>query len=315
MYQQTIPCPKCGSQNLRGQWVCAHCGNTLVAYCPSCHAGNTSDSQYCHACHTVLPHASAPPVQPQYQPQQPPQYQQQYQQYPPAGYPDQGQHPPQYQPYTQQGYQPQAQQPPYQDYQGGYGQVDYKPYPVHGGGATPTGLLDGLTGRLKEIVQSTNPMLLSGLVVLVVGMTIFLILAFQFGWIKTGPPPKAAAPKDTIAPVISMLRVKEGASNGAIISWVTSELSSTQVEYGIWPYANTTTLIESDPRTGVNAGVLVHEVGLTNLLPRTSYVYRAVSYDKDGNKGVSPDMQFDTSVAGSGTQQNTYTESPDDSGF
>jgi len=247
----------------------------------------------------MLPQAGASPVQPPYQPQQP----QQYQQYPPAGYQDQGQYPPQYQPYAQQGYQPQAQQPPYQDYQGGYGQYgDYKPYPVHGGGASPARMLDGLAVRLKEIVQKTNPMLLSALVVLVVGMAIFLILAFQFGWIKTGPPPKAAAPKETVAPVISMLRVREGANNGAIISWVTSELSSTQVEYGIWPYANNTTLIESDPRTGLNAGVLVHEVGLTNLLPRTSYVYRAVSYDKNNNKGVSPDMQFDTSVAGSGTQ-------------
>ena len=298
MYQSTIPCPKCGAQNLRGQWVCAHCGNTLVAYCPSCHAGNTIDSQYCHACHAVLPHAGAVPIQPPYQPQQP----QQYQQYPP-----------QYDPYAQQGYPPQTQQPPYQDTQGGYGQYgDYKPYPVHGGGPPPAGMLDGLVGRLKEIVQNTNPILLSALVVLVVGMAIFLVLAFQFGWIKTGPAPKAAAPKDTIAPVISMLRVREGANSGAIISWVTSELSSTQVEYGIWPYANTTTLIENDPRTGINQGVLVHEVGLTNLMPRTSYVYRAVSYDKDGNKGISPDMQFDTSVAGSGTQQNP---SSGDSGY
>jgi hypothetical protein len=257
----------------------------------------------------MLPHAGAPPAQPQYQPQQP-QQPQQYQQYPPGGYQDQGQYPPQYQPYTQQGYQPQAQQPPYQDYQGGYGQYgDYKPYPVHGGGASPAGILDGLSGRIREIVQKTNPILLSALVVLVVGMSIFLILAFQFDWIKTGTPPKAAAPKDTIAPVISMLRVKEGANNAAIISWVTSELSSTQVEYGIWPYANTTTLIENDPRTGANAGLLVHEVALTNLLPRTSYIYRAVSYDKDGNKGISPDMQFDTSVAGSGTQQDTQTQS------
>jgi len=311
MYQSTIPCPKCGAQNLRGQWVCAYCGNTLVAYCPSCHAANAADSQYCHACHAMLLHTGAPPVPPQYQPQQPqqPQQYQQYPQYPPAGYPDQGQYPPQYQPYPQQGYQPQPQQPPYQDYQAGYGQYgDYKPYPVHGGGAPPAGMLDGLAGRLKEIVRNTNPMLLSALVVLVVGMAVFLILAFQFGWIKTSSAPAVTTPKDTTAPVISMLRIREGANNGAIISWVTSEPSSTQVEYGIWPYANTTTLIESDPRTGSNAGALTHEVGLTNLLPRTSYIYRAVSYDKDGNKGVSPDMQFDTSAAGSGTQQYTQPD-------
>ena len=173
---------------------------------------------------------------------------------------------------------------------------------MHGGGGLPGGFLDGLSGRLKAIVQKTNPILLSALVVLVVGLTIFLILAFQFGWIKTATAPKPTVTKDTQAPVISMLRVSEGANNAAIISWVTSELSSTQVEYGIWPYANTTTLIENDPRTGVNSGVLVHQVPLTNLLPKTSYTYRAVSYDKDGNKGISPDMQFDTSVRGSGTQ-------------
>jgi hypothetical protein len=258
----------------------------------------------------VLPQAGAPAVQPPYQPQQP-QTQQQYQQYPPAGYQDQGQYPPQYQQYGQQGYQPQTQQPPYQGSYDQYG--NYKPFPVHGGAPSPTGTLDSLTNKLKDIVQNTNPILLSSLVVLVVGMVIFLVLAFQFGWIKTGSAPKAAAPKDTSAPVISMLRVKEGANSGAIISWVTNEPSSTQVEYGIWPYANTTTLIESDPRTGVNAGTLTHTVGLTNLLPRTSYVYRAVSYDKDGNKGVSPDMQFDTSVASSGTQQTTQI--PDDSGL
>ncbi len=149
-------------------------------------------------------------------------------------------------------------------------------------------------------MRNTNPILLSALVVLVVGMSIFLILAFQFGWIKTGSAPVVETVKDTRAPVISMLRVSEGANQGAIISWVTDEPSSTQVEYGIWPYANTTTLIESDPRTGINAGTLTHSVGLTTLLPRTSYIYRAISYDKDGNKGVSPDMQFDTSVGTSG---------------
>ncbi len=168
---------------------------------------------------------------------------------------------------------------------------------MHGGEAYAGGGLDGLAGRLKEIVRNTNPILLSSLVVLVVGLTIFLILAFQFGWIKTGSAPKVETAKDIRAPVITMLRVSEGGNRAAIISWVTDEASSTQVEYGIWPYANTTTLIENDPRTGVNAGTLTHSVSLTSLLPKTSYIYRAISYDKAGNKGVSPDMQFDTAVS------------------
>ena len=156
------------------------------------------------------------------------------------------------------------------------------------------GTLDGLTEKLRQFVSSTNPILLSSLVVLIVGMAIFLVLAFQFGWIKTGGAPPVAALKDKTPPQISMLRIREGQNRGAIISWVTNEPSSSQVEYGIWPYPNNTTPIQNDPTIGINSGLLVHEVGLTNLLPRTSYVYRAVSIDKDGNRGVSPDMQFDT---------------------
>ena len=125
-------------------------------------------------------------------------------------------------------------------------------------------------------------------------MAIFLVLAFQFGWIKTGAPPKAAVATDKTPPQISLVKIREGANRGAIISWVTDEQSSSQIDYGIWPYANTTTPIQNDPTTGANAGVFVHEVGLTNLLPRSSYVYRVVSMDKYGNKAIGPDMQFDT---------------------
>jgi len=125
-------------------------------------------------------------------------------------------------------------------------------------------------------------------------MAIFFVLAFQFGWIKTAAPPKAAAVTDKTPPQISLVKIREGEGRSAIISWVTDEQSSSQIEYGIWPYANTTTPVQNDPSTGANAGVFVHEVGLTNLLPRSSYSYRVISTDKYGNKGKGPDMQFDT---------------------
>ncbi|MFA5399826.1 MAG: fibronectin type III domain-containing protein [Dehalococcoidia bacterium] len=291
MYQSTVPCPKCGAQNLRGQWVCAYCGNTLVVYCPSCHTGNAIDSQYCHACHAVLAYTGVPPAQPQYQPQpQQPQPYPQYPQYPP-GQTDQGQYPPQYPPYPPPGYPPQ--QPPYPDYQAGYGQPgDYKPYSVHGGEAYAGGGLDGLIDRLKEFVRNTNPILLSSLVVLVVGLTIFLILAFQFGWIKTGSAPKVETVKDTTAPVITYLTYEPGENRSIIIIWATNEPASTRVEWGIAPVFNQFTLIENDPQVG--QGTLSHRVTLTNLLPNTSYIYRAISYDKAGNKCMSPTMPFQT---------------------
>ena len=155
--------------------------------------------------------------------------------------------------------------------------------------------LSGFVDRLKQIAMTTNPILLSALVVLVMGLVVFTILAFQLGWIKTGTSSTTAEVVDTSPVLISSIKVEPGAvPYSAIITWVTNKPSSSQVEYGIWPYTNQTTPIQNDPRTGTNAGVLIHQVGLTNLLPRTSYIYRAVSYDKYGNKGISPDMQFDT---------------------
>jgi len=309
----TTPCPKCGAPNLRGTWVCTHCGNTLIIYCPQCHASNEAGSQYCHNCHAPLI-TSTPAPPPTQQPPYPgyDQYQQ-YPQYPPApGYP---QAPGQQQPYTaydQQPYPGYGQQPPYP----GYDQQQppypgYDPYQQYPGGYDPYGAyppppsdwagkaqmaLSGFVARLKQIVRTTNPMLLSSLVVLVAGLTVFLILAFQLGWIKTGAPATTAAEVEDTTPVlISALTIKEGSiPHSAIITWVTNKPASSQVEYGIWPYFNQTTPIQNDPRTGTNAGLLSHQVGLTNLLPKTAYIYRAVSYDKYGNKGISPDMRFDT---------------------
>jgi hypothetical protein len=292
MYQQTIPCPQCGAQNLRGQWVCAHCGVTLLAYCPACQAGNDYDSQYCQACRAPLPQAVASPAPAQYpgpSPQQPPPYSQgSYQD--PAAYQYQ-------QPYQNPGqeFQGQPPYPPYQQYPDGYTQYhDYLQQPGYGGGAPQAGTTDGLSEQVINFVRTTNPILLSSLVVLIVGMAIFFVLAFQFGWIKTAAPPKAAAVTDKTPPQISLVKIREGEGRSAIISWVTDEQSSSQIEYGIWPYANTTTPVQNDPSTGANAGVFVHEVGLTNLLPRSSYSYRVISTDKYGNKGKGPDMQFDT---------------------
>ena len=292
MYQSTIPCPQCGAQNLRGQWACAYCGGTLLAYCPACRAGNDYDSQYCQACNAPLSQGASPPAPTQYpaqSPQQPPAYS-------PGNYQDPAAY--QYQqPYQGPGqeYQGQPSNPPYQQYPDGYVQYhDYLHQPGYGGGAPPVSTIDRLTAQVTNFVRTTNPILLSSLVVLVVGMAIFFVLAFQFGWIKTGTPPKTTTVTDKTPPQISLVKIREGANRGAIISWVTDEQSSSQIEYGIWPYANTTTPIQNDPTTGANAGVFVHEVGITNLLPKSSYAYRVISVDKYGNKGKGPDLQFDT---------------------
>ncbi|MCX6007225.1 MAG: zinc ribbon domain-containing protein [Chloroflexi bacterium] len=269
MYQATAPCPKCGTQNLHGTWICTHCGNTLLIYCPHCRAGNVSGSKFCQSCGLPLSGQAQPVAQPAqpYPQNQPPGYQQ-----------------PAYGPYD------------YQQYPGGYPPPPFQPAPQGGGDiiSQAQAYFDSFIGKLKEIVSTTNPILLSAMVVLVVGMTVFLVLAFQLGWIKTATETKTITTKNTTPPVISLAQVKPGDNKGAIIYWVTDKPSSSQVQYGIWPNFTTMTAIQTDPTTGANAGVLIHEVGLTSLTARSTYIYRCISIDKDGNKAISPDLQFQT---------------------
>lgn len=275
MYQATTPCPKCGNQNLRGTWVCSRCGYTLIIYCPHCRSANVGGSSFCQSCGQPL---TAAPV---------PSYPTKAEQQPPNPYPQQQS------PGSQQtGYGPYDYSQGQQQYPPGYPPpYDYQQQPAsYGGISSIQDKIDEFVGRLKLFVSSTNPILLSGLVILIVGMTIFLILAFQLGWIKTGTTAtENATALDKTPPVISMVQVKAGAvPNSAIISWVTDEYSSSQIQYGLWPYDNSNTPIQNDPRTGQNTGLLVHEVGITGLLPKSTYVYRVISLDKDGNKAVSP---------------------------
>jgi hypothetical protein len=272
MYQPTTPCPKCGAQNLQGTWVCAKCGTTLLVYCPNCHAANIAGSKFCQFCGKPVAGMPQSPGQ-----------------FPPAA---------QTQPYYQQppqGYQQQAYgQYDYQQNPGGYPPAEYPP--AAGGDAISKvqTFFDTFPARVKQIVSTTNPILLSAMVVLVVGMAVFLLLAFQLGWIKTGSTvTKTTATKDTTPLSITYKTAEEGANKGIIIKWVTNKPSSSQVQYGIYPQYTTITAIQSDPRTGTNAGVLMHEVGLTGLIANSTYVYRCISIDKDDNKATVED-QFST---------------------
>ena len=278
MYQSTFPCPHCGHQNPHGTWACAACGYALLVYCSHCQAGNETGSQFCQYCGSPLAGPGQAPVQ------QPPgtgQPQQYYQPDQPYEYQAPGAQQPQQQyPYQQEGYQ---QYDPYR-----------QPGPAYSSGGGWQDKLDSFVDRLKQIARTTNPILLSSLVVLVVGLIVFLVLAFQLGWIKTGEPPKqTTGPTDTTPPRISMVEVTPGsAPKSAIISWVTDEYSSSQVQYGPWPYPNTMTPIQNDPTTGQNMGVMVHKVGLTDLVSKTTYLYRVISVDKAGNKTITPESQF-----------------------
>lgn len=94
---------------------------------------------------------------------------------------------------------------------------------------------------------------------------------------------------DTVAPNISSISSSSITSNSAIVSWITDELASSRVEYGlVSSYGFQTTESNTSPR------VTSHTVTLTSLKPCARYFYRVKSKDQDNNEGVSSNRNFTT---------------------
>ncbi|MCX6005790.1 MAG: fibronectin type III domain-containing protein [Chloroflexi bacterium] len=97
-------------------------------------------------------------------------------------------------------------------------------------------------------------------------------------------------PSDRTAPVISDISITDITHASATISWVTSELASSQIEYDTnVSYSNVTPL---DTMLLFN-----HTVTLDNLSNSKSYHFRITSTDPAGNVSTSPDATLVTSEA------------------
>lgn len=99
------------------------------------------------------------------------------------------------------------------------------------------------------------------------------------------PPPVAATPL-----TISNISVSGVTESGVVITWMTSEPSTTQVDYGTTNSYDKT----SDP-----SGTLVtsHKVQLNSLNPSTTYHYKVLSKNAGGKVAVSPsDSTFITAA-------------------
>ncbi len=98
---------------------------------------------------------------------------------------------------------------------------------------------------------------------------------------------------DTTAPTFSNISTGSLSSNSVSISWVTNELSDTQIEYGLTTvYGNQTT---------INPALLNnHSQTISNLQGGTIYNYRVKSKDSAGNLAISPNYVFTTPSTGGG---------------
>jgi hypothetical protein len=102
------------------------------------------------------------------------------------------------------------------------------------------------------------------------------------------PPAPPPAAKDTITPTIKDVKADEITSSSAVVSWVTSEPTSSEVLYGL------------NAGYGLSAGsgelVTNHKVTLSSalLIPGTTYHYMVRSIDPGGNTVTSNDATFTT---------------------
>ncbi len=97
-------------------------------------------------------------------------------------------------------------------------------------------------------------------------------------------------PADGTPPVISSVLNSTPTSTSTIISWITDEASSTQVDYGTSNSYGKSTVMVSTP-------VTLHSQALSGLTAGTLYHYRVKSRDAAGNLATSGDYTFATSVA------------------
>ncbi|MFA5131802.1 MAG: beta-propeller fold lactonase family protein [Candidatus Paceibacterota bacterium] len=115
---------------------------------------------------------------------------------------------------------------------------------------------------------------------------------------------------DTIAPVITDVLAPVRASTGAVITWKTDELSTTQVEYGT--VASTTSGSYESQTVAVTTPSIFHAMTLssetlklgggTNALAKlTAYYYRVKSTDQAGNSSYSAENTFTTTEDGATT--------------
>lgn len=118
---------------------------------------------------------------------------------------------------------------------------------------------------------------------------------------------------DTTAPEITNIQASV-TDTGATITWVTDELATSRIEYGLTSGSGYGTLTPVDG----TADKISHSVTLSGLTPGTTYHFRVLSDDATPNAGVSGDNTFTTTdttapavpvftTASATTDADTYT--------
>lgn len=95
---------------------------------------------------------------------------------------------------------------------------------------------------------------------------------------------------DVTAPTVSNVASSLASQTSAVITWLTNELADSQVLYG-------TTAGNLNQQTSVNATMTInHSVVISSLTAGTTYYYKVVSADPQGNSTTSSEYSFGTTA-------------------
>lgn len=112
-------------------------------------------------------------------------------------------------------------------------------------------------------------------------MVAAILLAFVFAGCSGGE-------QDTTAPSISAVSTRYATRTSIVVTWITDEPATSQVDYGL------TDGYDRSTRVGTKL-VVNHSVTLMGLSANTTYHYRVYSKDDAGNEAFSADGTFTTS--------------------
>jgi hypothetical protein len=107
---------------------------------------------------------------------------------------------------------------------------------------------------------------------------------------------------DATPPIISSVGASAVTAGSAVVSWLTDEPATSQVQYGTSPGYGSSTILDS-------ALVTSHTQTLTGLTAATLYNYRVISRDGSGNEADSPNFTFITSAPALTINDVSVTES------
>jgi len=147
-------------------------------------------------------------------------------------------------------------------------------------------------------MKNSHVLLLLGLVALLTGSVVACSPPLPKSQ-SAAPSPTPTPNLDNTPPIISGVLALQISDTGAVITWITNEPATSQVEYGETSEYGLNTPVDETRAAS-------HRIMLSNLMPDITYHYRVTSRDSSGNLAISSDFTFTTLLLPNAEDKDRY---------